>query len=204
MRLEHTMKRTLLSSLVLGPALLLAALLIPASGGGRRADHVDRLHGADAEPAARHLQPVGRDRHPRAARHLGPDLGLRSTTARRPSPSVPGPVLVANAGDTVTVNLTNNLPPADVASCSTARRWSRTRPAWPPAAATGPTRSRPPPPAPTSTRPGSSPGSQYQVAMGLYGVAGRPAGRTPAQAYDDPLDRLRRRGPRRPRRDRPA
>ena len=73
------------------------------------------------------LQPDGADRVPQpAGRERGLLLGLRLQLARRsgdfapaaisdatcPTMQVPGPTLIVTEGQTVTVNLTNNLPAA--------------------------------------------------------------------------------------------
>ena len=87
MRLDRTMKRTFLSTLVLAPALLLAALLVPA--GAAAAGPITSTACVDGG-TDRHLQPVGQDRHASRARQLGHDLGL-SPTPRAIPRRCPGP-----------------------------------------------------------------------------------------------------------------
>ena len=100
------------------------------------------------------------------------------------SPSLPGPDLIVNQGDAVTVNLVNHLGVAT----SILFGGQSMVPDQVGAAASGGTKTY----TFTATRPGTYlyeagllPGSEYQVAMGLHGVlVVRPAGQ-PLQAYAD-------------------
>ncbi len=172
MRSDRTMKRALLSSLVLGPALLVAALLIPGAAAAATVS-LDLC----AKPGSLTLP------GPVTVPIWGfgtPTTAGDCTTA---SPGVPGPGLTVNEGDVVTVNLHNGL------SADTSLEFEGVAmvPDLAPVAP-GATRAY----TFTATAPGTYlyeagllPGSQYQVAMGLYGVlVVRPA--TTGQAYDDP------------------
>jgi FtsP/CotA-like multicopper oxidase with cupredoxin domain len=173
------MKRTRLASLAIGPALLLAALLVPGTA-------------AAAGPI-----------NSTACAPVGPgitcNLWAKSSTLTLPagpvtiwgysetaggSPTLPGPTLIVNQGDAVTVNLTNTLSRAT----SIVFGGQAMVPDQVGAAALGGTKAY----TFTATTPGTYlyeagliPGSQYQVAMGLHGVLiVRPAG-LPSQAYTD-------------------
>ncbi len=104
MRLESVMKRSILSSLVFGPALLLAALLVPAGAAAA---------GPITSPACSAVGTV-------VTCNLWAKTGtatVAGTTqtiwgfagAPADPATIPGPVLVVNQGDAVTVNLTNTL-----------------------------------------------------------------------------------------------
>jgi len=173
------MKRTSLASLVLGPALLLATLLAPGTA-------------AAAGPiSSTACGPVGPG--------ITCNLWAKSTTLTMPggpvtiwgysetaggSPTLPGPTLIVNQGDAVTINLTNTLGRAT----SIVFGGQSMVPDQVGAAALGGTKSY----TFTATTPGTYlyeagliPGSQYQVAMGLHGVLiVRPTGQ-PFQAYAD-------------------
>jgi FtsP/CotA-like multicopper oxidase with cupredoxin domain len=146
MRLERTMKRTLLTSLILGPALLFVALLIPgAAAAAGPITTASSCSAAGSTVTCNLWAEAGTLALPGTS---VPVWGFATTSGG--SPIVPGPVLVVNQGDTVTVNLTNHLSQltsilfdgqAMVPDLAGGRRR---------------TRSRPVPPAPTSTRPGSS------------------------------------------------
>jgi hypothetical protein len=172
------MKRTSLASLVLGPALLLAALLAPGSA-------------AAAGPiSSTACAPVGPG--------VTCNLWAKSTTLTMPggpvtiwgftdtaggTPTLPGPTLIVNQNDVVTVNLTNTLSrPTSILFTGQSMVPDQV------GAAAGGTKSY----TFTATTPGTYlyeagliPGSQYQVAMGLHGVLiVRPAGQ-PLRAYAD-------------------
>ena len=180
MRLEHVMKRTFLSSLVLGPALLVAALVIPATAAAAGPITTTACTAVGTAVTCDLWAETGTLALPGTS---VPAWGFSATAGG--SPSVPGPVLVANAGDTVTVNLINDLPQPTsilfdgqamvpdlegVAGGGGARSYTFTASA----------------PGTYLYEAGLIPGSQYQVAMGMYGVlVVRPA--TATQAYDDPL-----------------
>ncbi len=96
MRSEQTMKRTLLSSLVLGPALLLGAMLAPGTV-------------AAASPAIDLYTGSGTATMPDGANVTVWGYG----TAPSPVITAPGgPTLVVNAGDTPVITLHNSLPEA--------------------------------------------------------------------------------------------
>jgi FtsP/CotA-like multicopper oxidase with cupredoxin domain len=175
------MKRTLLSSLVLGPALLLAALLSPVTAAAA---------GPIVPSAA--CAAVGTDVTCNLYAKTGTISlpGGGSTTiwgyaiTAGASPTVPGPVLVVNQGDQVTVNLINSLPrPSSVLFGGMAMVPDTTG-----AAAGGGTTSY----AFTADQPGTYlyeagliPGEEYQPAMGLYGaIVVRPSGAA-GQAFGD-------------------
>ena len=178
MRRKSTMKRTFLSGLVLSAALLLAALIGPASVAA--------------------AGPIGS-----TACSDGPlvtcNLWARTGTLALPGtsvtvwgfsetavggPVVPGPTLIVDQGDTVTVNLTNSLTqPTAIVFGGQAMTPDLT------GVAPGGTRAY----TFTATQPGTYlyeagllPGTQYQVAMGLHGVLiVRPSGAA-GQAFGDP------------------
>jgi len=173
------MKRALLSSLVLGPALLLAALVAPG------------IAAAAGPITSTACTTVGTITTCNLWAKTG-TLVLPGTTpvttwgfadSLGGSPSVPGPVLVANQGDSVTVNLTNNLAAAtsivfdgqamvpDLTGVAAGATKSYTFTAGAPGT--------------YLYEAGLIPGSQYQVEMGMYGMLiVRPFG-APNQAYGD-------------------
>ena len=185
MRLERTMKRTLLSSLILGPALLLAALLVPATAAA--AGPITSTACADSDGGTNV-----------SGSTVTCNVWAKTGTLSLPgssvtiwgfadnaggSPSVPGPVLVADQGDVVTVNLTNNLSqPTSIVFGGQAMVPDQA------GVTAGGTKTY----TFTAGAPGTYlyeagliPGSQYQAAMGLHGVlVVRPAG-APGQAYGD-------------------
>ena len=158
------MKRILLSSLAAVPALLLAALLVPA--GAAAAGPVSTASSCSgtttvtcnlwAEPGTLPLPGSS-----------VPAWGFATTAGG--SPSIPGPAIVVDQGATVTVNLVNDLPQAT----SLVFEGVATAPDLTSVAASGGTH----PYTFTATAPGTYlyeagilPGSEYQVSMGLYGV----------------------------------
>ena len=171
MRSDRTMNRTL-SSLILGSALLLAALVAPvvvsAAGpcvplAGTVTQDLFAETGTLALPGSTSVNVWG------------------YATTSGGSPTLPGPTITATVGDTVTVNLTNHLPETTaiefagidmapdlvgVASgASTSYTFCATRPGT------------------YLYEAGLLPGTSHQVAMGLYGaLIVRPAG-APGQAY---------------------
>jgi FtsP/CotA-like multicopper oxidase with cupredoxin domain len=191
MRSERKMKRTLLSSLFLGPALLLAALLAPgtvaAAGPITSTACVD---GVTPNTVTCNLwAKPGSVTLPTTTGTVSVPVWGFAATAGGPA-IVPGPVLVADQGDTVTVNLTNNLvlpgnPPVptsilfggqalapDITGVAVNGTKTYTFVAGAPGT--------------YLYEAGLIPGSQYQVAMGLYGaLIVRPTG-LPGQAYGDP------------------
>ena len=173
------MKRISLASLVLGPALLLAALLAPGSA-------------AAAGPiTSTACSTVGTATTCNLwAKSATPTIGGTPVTiwgfseTSGGSPTLPGPTLIVNQGDAVTVNLTNTLSrPTSILFTGQAMV-----PDISGAAALGGTKAY----AFTATTPGTYlyeagliPGSQYQVAMGLHGLLiVRPTGQ-PFRAYAD-------------------
>jgi hypothetical protein len=171
------MKRTLLSSLVLGPALLLAALIAPGTAAAAGPITSTACTTAGTSTTCNLWAETGTLALP------GPTSvtawGFASTAGG--SPTVPGPVLVANQGDSVTVNLTNDLavatsivfdgqamvPDLTGVAPATSKAYTFTADA----------------PGTYLYEAGLIPGSQYQVEMGMYGVLiVRPAG-APGQAY---------------------
>jgi FtsP/CotA-like multicopper oxidase with cupredoxin domain len=180
MRLERTMKRTLLTSLILGPALLFVALLIPgAAAAAGPITTASSCSAAGSTVTCNLWAEAGTLALPGTS---VPVWGFATTSGG--SPIVPGPVLVVNQGDTVTVNLTNHLSQLtsilfdgqamvpDLAGVAGGGTKAYTFTAGAPGT--------------YLYEAGLIPGSQYQVAMGMYGVlVVRPA--TAGQAYDDPL-----------------
>ena len=174
------MKRTFLSSLVLGPALLLGALLLPATAAA-----VGPITPSSACTAVGTAVTCNLWAKVQTG---GPALPGTTVTkwwgfsdSATGIPTLPGPVLVVNQGDTVTVNLTNNL------AVTTSILFDG-QPVIPDTTGVGAggTKSY----AFNASAPGTYlyeagliPGTQYQVAMGLYGVlVVRPSG-APGQAY---------------------
>ncbi len=180
MRSDRTMKQTILSSLVLGPALLLAALLLPGAAAAAGPITSTACTAAGTAVTCNLWAETG-----------SLPLPLPSTsvtvwgfaTASGASPTVPGPVLVATAGDTVTVNLVNHLSqPTSIVFNGQAMVPDLTG-----VVSGGSTSYTFVASAPGTYlyEAGLIPGSQYQVAMGMYGVlVVRPAG-APSQAYPD-------------------
>ncbi len=179
------MKRTLLSSLVLGPALLLAALLIPgavaAAGPITSTACTDADGGSHTGGSAVTCNLWAKTGTLALPGTTVPIWGFADTASG--APAMPGPVLVADAGDTVTVNLANNL----AVTTSIVFDGQPMVPDTTGVAAGGTTTY-----SFTAAAPGTYlyeagllAGSQYQVSMGLYGVlVVRPAG-APGQAYAD-------------------
>jgi len=184
------MKRTLLSSLVLGPALLLAALLIPgavAAAGpitSTACTDVDNgTHVGNTAVTCNLWAETGNLTLPGTSVPIWGFAGPSVADPSLPGPvSVPGAVLVADAGDTVTVNLVNDLAVATsivfdgqpmVPDTTGVGGGGGTKTYTFTAAAPGT----------YLYEAGLIVGSQYQVSMGLYGVlVVRPAG-TPDRAY---------------------
>jgi hypothetical protein len=175
MRMERVMKRSLLSSLVLGPVLLLVALCAPVSV-------------AAADPLATPCTAVGTNVTCNLWARTG-SLALPggsvavwgySSTAGG-SPAVPGPLLIVNQGDQVTVNLTNDLSrPTAILFAGQAIVPDQSGIA---AGGSGQYVFTAGQPGTYLYEAGLIPGSQYQSAMGLHGVlVVRPAG-APTQAY---------------------
>jgi FtsP/CotA-like multicopper oxidase with cupredoxin domain len=174
------MKRTLLSSLVLGPALLLGALLVPGIAAAAGPITSTACTDGGATVTCSLVAKTGTLSLPGAS---VPIWGFAENAGA--AATVPGPTLVADQGDTVVVNLTNNLgQPVSILFGGQAMT-----PDLVGAAANGGTTSY----TFTATTPGTYlyeagiiPGSQYQVAMGLYGtLIVRPTGfpTAPGQAY---------------------
>jgi hypothetical protein len=187
MRLERPMKRTLISSLALGPALLLAALLLPATAAAAGpivstacTDSDGGTNAGDSTVTCNVWAKTGTLALPGAA---SATIWGFAGAAADPA-GLPGPVLVADAGDHVTVNLTNTLGRAT----SIVFGGQAMVPDTTGAAASGGTKAY----IFDATTPGTYlyeagliPGSEYQAAMGLYGLlVVRPAG-APGQAYAD-------------------
>ena len=181
MRSERTMKRTSLASLVLGPALLLAALAVPgaAAAAGPITSPACAPGVAPGTVTCNLWAETGILALPGGSATV---WGFAGTAGG--SPILPGPVLVADQGEVVTVNLVNDLPrPTSIVFGG-----QQMVPDTTGAAAGGGAASY----TFTASQPGTYlyeagliPGSQYQVAMGLYGaLVVRPAG-APAQAYSD-------------------
>jgi len=175
MRLERAMKRTILSTLVLGPVLVLAALVAPATAAA--ADPCASITGAnvtfDLWAKSRTLSLPGTD----------VTIWGYSTTAGGDA-AIPGPQLVVNQCDHVTVNLTNTLSrPTAILFGGQAMVPDQTGVA---AGGTGQYQFTASQPGTYLYEAGMIPGSQYQAAMGLHGVLiVRPNG-APTRAYADP------------------
>ena len=182
MRSERTMKRTFLSTLTLGPILLLAALLVPGTVAA-----AGPITSSACAPGA-------------TPGTVTCDLWAESDTVTMPgaagpvtiwgfsetnggSPTLPGPTLIANQGDMVTVNLTNHLTqPTSIQFGGQAMRPDQTGVAVGTSSFYTFTASEP---GTYLYEAGLIPGSQYQVAMGMYGtLIVRPAGQ-PMRAYAD-------------------
>ena len=171
------MKRTLLSSLVLGPAVLVAALIAPGAAAAAGPITSTACTTVGTATTCNLWAETGTLALPGPT--SVPIWGFAATAGG--SPTVPGPVLVVNQGDSVTVNLTNDLAVATaIAFDGQAMVPDLT------GVAAGTTRSY----TFTAVAPGTYlyeagliPGSQYQVEMGMYGVLiVRPTG-APGQAY---------------------
>ncbi len=178
MRLDHVMNRPILSSTVLGAALLLGSLLAPlsAAAAGPISSTACAAVGTDvtcslwAKPGSLSLPG-----------NSATIWGFSESAGG--SPVVPGPTLIVTQGDHVTVNLTNQLSqPTSILFGGQAM--------VPDQAGIAPgasdqyefTASQP---GTYLYEAGMIPGSQYQAAMGLHGVLiVRPSG-APLQAYGD-------------------
>lgn len=172
------MKRTTLSSMLLAPALLIAALVAP--GAAAAAGPITTASSCTGTGT------VTCDLWAKPGTLPLPGTSVTAwgySTTSVGSPTFPGPAIVVNQGDTVTVNLTNNLTqPTSLVFDGVAGP--------PDLAAVAPGASHPY--TFTATTPGTYlyeagilPGSEYQVSMGLYGVLiVRPTG-APGQAYAD-------------------
>ena len=172
------MKRISLASLVLGPALLLAACSPRARW--RPPGRSPRPRAASAGAAT--TCTLGQERH---SDHAGTPVtiwGFSETAGG--SPTLPGPTLIVNQGDAVTVNLHNTLGRATsilftgqaMVPDHDRRRGSGGTKTYTFTAT---------PPGTYLYEAGLIPGSQYQVAMGLHGaLVVRPTGQ-PFQAYGD-------------------
>ena len=179
MRLDRVMKRTVLSSIIVGPLLLLAALIAPATV-------------AAADPLVTPCTAVGTTVTCNLWAKTGtlalpgtsgvPIWGYSSTAGG--APSVPGPVLIVNQGDTVTVNLSNTLPRSTaILFGGQAMRPDQTGVA---PGGSGSYTFVAGQPGTFLYEAGLIPGTQYQPAMGLHGVlVVRPTG-APTRAYADP------------------
>ncbi len=180
MRPMHTIRRGVRAALILGPALLLAGALVPSGAAAA---------GPITSPAC---SAVGTT----VTCNLWAKTGTLSlpgggsvtfwgyaTTAADP-PTIPGPAIVANQGDSVTVNLTNLLP----ASTAIVFDGQAMVPDTTGAAALVGTKSY----TFTASTPGTYgygagmiPGTAYQAALGLAGaLVVHPVG-APGQAYGD-------------------
>lgn len=184
MRLERTMNRTFLASLVLGPVLLLAALLLPgiAAAAGPITSTACAPGATPATVTCNLWAKPGSLSLPATTVTV---WGFSDTSGG--SPSLPGPTLVVDQGDVVTVNLTNNLgqptsilfdgqamaPDQAGVVAGGSKAYTFTAGA----------------PGTYLYEAGLIPGSQYQVSMGLFGTlivrpTGHPTG-LPGQAYGD-------------------
>ncbi len=175
------MKRILISTLALAPAMLLAALLVPASAAA--AGPIPTAASCSSTgPAA-----VSCDLWAKPGTLALPGTSVAAwgySTTELGAPTFPGPAIVVNAGDTLTLNLHNSLPQPT----SLVVEGLSQAPDLASVAASDPTH----PHAYTihANTPGTYlyeagilSGSEYQVSMGLYGVlVVRPAG-LPGQAY---------------------
>ena len=174
------MKQTFLSSLVFGPALLLAAMLVPGAAAAAGPITSAACTASGTAVTCNLWAETGSLTLP------GPTSVTvwGFATASGGSPTLPGPVLVATEGDTVTVNLVNHLSQSTsivfggqtmVPDLTGAGAGSSTSYTFVASA-----------PGTYLYEAGLIPGSQYQVAMGMYGVlVVRPAG-APGQAYGSP------------------
>ena len=165
MRSVRTMKRTILSTMALAPALLLAALLVPA--GAAAAGPITTAPSCTSTGSGT----VTCDLWAKPGTLALPGTSVTawgySTTAGG-SPSFPGPAIVVNVGDSVTVNLTNDLAqPTSLVFNGLAT--------VPDLTAVAPGASHPY--TFTASTPGTYlyeagilPGSEYQVSMGLHGA----------------------------------
>lgn len=176
---ERTMTHRLAASLVFGPALLLAALLVPATAAAAGPITSSACSTSGTVVTCDLLAKTGSVPVPGGTTSIWGFAVAPAGTA-----SLPGPVLVARSGDSVTVNLTNQL------TVTTSILFDG-QPMTPDltGVAPGATKSY----TFTAGTPGTYlyeagllPGTQYQVAKGLYGaLIVRPA-LSPLQANDDP------------------
>jgi hypothetical protein len=173
------MKRISLASLVLGPALLLAALLAPGIAAA-----AGPISSSACAPSGPGVTCNLWAKSGSVSLPSGPVTIWGFSETSGGSPTLPGPTLIVNQGDAVTINLTNTLGQAT----SILFGGQSMVPDQVGAAASGGTKAY----TFTATRPGTYlyeagllPGSEYQVAMGLHGVlVVRPTGQ-PLQAYAD-------------------
>ena len=174
------MKQTFLTALVLGPALLLAALLAPAVASAAGPISSSACSSVGSTSTCNLWAETGSITLPSDPNPV-PVWGFSQTAGG--SPTLPGPTLIVNQGDSVTVNLTNHLTRAtSIVFSGQAMVPDKT------GVAPGATK----PYTFTASSPGTYlyeagliPGTQYQVAMGLHGVLiVRPTGQ-PLQAYAD-------------------
>lgn len=173
------MKRISLASLALGPALLLAALLAPGSAAA-----AGPISSTACAPSGPGITCNLWAKSGSVSLPGGPVTIWGFSETSGGSPTLPGPTLIVNQGDAVTVNLTNTLGQATSILFS----GQAMVPDQAGAAAGGGTKIY----TFTATQPGTYlyeagllPGSEYQVAMGLHGVlVVRPAGQ-PFRAYAD-------------------
>ena len=174
MRPERSMNRTILASLVAGPVLLLAALVAP--GMAMAADPCASITGAN----------VTFDLWAKTGTLALPGTSVPiwgySTTAGG-SATVPGPQLVVNQCDHVTVNLTNTLSrPTAILFAGQSMTPDQSGIA---SGGTGQYLFTASQPGTYLYEAGMIPGSQYQAAMGLHGaLVVRPDG-APTRAYAD-------------------
>ncbi len=179
------MKQSFLSSLVLGPALLLAALLVPGAAAAAGPITSTACTAVGTSVTCNLWAEAGSLTSVELPGTLTPVTVWGFATASGASPTVPGPVLVATEGDTVTVNLVNHLSqPTSIVFNGQAMAPDLTGAG----ANTGTMTYSFVASAPGTYlyEAGLMPGSQYQVAMGMYGVlVVRPAG-APGQAYGGP------------------
>ncbi|MHB8891132.1 MAG: multicopper oxidase domain-containing protein [Candidatus Limnocylindrales bacterium] len=177
------MKHTLLSSVVLGSALALAALIAPgiaAAAGPIDPGPNPACTAVGTAVTCNLWAKIGTIPLPGSSVTI---WGFSATSSG--SPSVPGPVLIVNQGDSVSVNLTNSLPrPTSIMFGGQAMVSDTTG-----APAGGGTKVYTFTAGAPGTYPyeaGLIPGSQYQAAMGLYGaLVVRPTG-APFQANGNP------------------
>jgi hypothetical protein len=172
------MKRTLIASLAAVPALLLAALLVPAAvAAAGPVTTAASCSGTTSVTCTLWAEP-GTLALPGPT--TVPAWGFATTAGG--SPSIPGPAIVVDQGATVTVNLVNDLPQAT----SLVFEGVASAPDLASVAGSGGTHQY----TFTASTPGTYlyeagilPGSEYQASMGLHGVLiVRPTG-APSQAY---------------------
>ncbi len=196
MHRDRSTMRRLATSLLLGPALLLVALAVPA--GVAAAGPITSSACAPTGPTAVTCDLWAKTGTLALPGTSTPIWGFSASAAG--AASVPGPVLIVNSGDAVTVNLTNQL------SVTTSILFDG-QPVAPDltGVVAGATKAY----AFTAGAPGTYlyeagllPGTQYQVAKGLYGALDRPTRRWSSPGQRQRVHRVRRRGARRPRRGR--